>query len=162
MVTSACSSPLLWNWGLYNVSELKGKIVWKSPKQIALVTPFTMGRLWSCLDINIWIMPSILYHLKPVALFPSVLKMMNIILHIPLLISHVFMYQASGYVFIYITAYWTKKKTSTTSKEIKTLLGRNTVLGGNTVFHFMVKVMSSWSWHGGGMEVVQRTAQTSC
>lgn len=62
-----------------------------------------MGRLGPCLDINIWLMPSILPSLKTVALFPSVLKMMNIIFHIPLLISCVFMYQASGYIIIYIT-----------------------------------------------------------
>lgn len=54
-------------------------------------------------------MPWILSSLKTVALFPSILKMMNIILYIPLLISRVFMYQASGYIIIYITGDWTKK-----------------------------------------------------
>lgn len=69
----------------------------------------TMGQLQSCQDANICFMPCILYSSKTVALFPNVVKMMNIILHIPLLISHVFIYQASGYIIIYITGDWTKK-----------------------------------------------------
>lgn len=84
----------------------------KAPKKLHCplhAIPTTVGRLWSCLDVNIWFMPCILYSLKPVALFHSPLKMMNITLHIPLLISHVFMYQASGYIIIYITGDWTKK-----------------------------------------------------
>lgn len=36
---------------------------------------------------------------------------MNVILHVPLLISHVFIYPASGYIIIYITGDRTKKTT---------------------------------------------------
>lgn len=54
-------------------------------------------------------MPWNFYNLKAVTPFLNVLKIMNIILHIPLLISHVFMYQASGYIIIYIAGDCTKK-----------------------------------------------------
>lgn len=113
----------------WNSCAVRARLCDKAPNKLHQslhAIPITMGRLWSCPDINIWFMPCILYSLKTVALFPSVLKMMNIILHIPLLISHVFMYQASGYIIIYITGDWTKKP-STTSKEIKTHLGQNKV-----------------------------------
>lgn len=44
---------------------------------------------------------------------------MNIILHIPLLISHVFMYQASGYIIIYIAGDCTKKTSQQPPRKSK-------------------------------------------
>lgn len=98
-----------------------GRIVWQKPKQFAPVVPW----LWPCPNINILFMPCILYSLKTVALFPRVLKM-HIILHIPLLISHVFMYQASGCIIIYITGDRTKKKTN-----LNNLRGNQNTFGPN-------------------------------
>lgn len=69
-------------------------------------------------------MPWNFYSLKAVALFLNVLNMMNIILHIPLLISHVFMYQASGYIIIYIAGDCTKK-------SLNNLQGNQNTFGPN-------------------------------
>lgn len=49
---------------------------------------------------------------------------MNIILHIPLLISHVFMYQASGCIIIYIAGDCTKK-------SLNNLQGNQNTFGPN-------------------------------
>lgn len=95
-----------------NAHAKKAKLCDKVPDKLHWplhAISMTMRQLQSCQDANIWFMPCILYSSKTVALFPSVVKMMNIILHIPLLISHVFIYQASGYIIIYIAGDWTKK-----------------------------------------------------
>lgn len=106
------SSSLLQIVCIYNVLKLlfrKGRIVGQTPLDCTITSGRSNHHLWSCLDINIWFMPWNFYNLKAVDPFLNVLKMMNIILHIPLLISHVFMYQASGYIIIYIAGVCTKK-----------------------------------------------------